>query len=649
MEEQITVLSNKEKARERINVFHDSSLNWINLIKELLGNSIDIFNDDKSIIHHIFIQLITNKKVCYQDDGTGIPVDGIASDGSKNYEAIFEKDFAGSRYGNKGKTVGQNGLFLWTLAMSSEDLEVEVGRPDGNIYLLKYHKGDRVGNIEVVGKTDKTYSKLTFSPDEDIWTLPNYTFEEVSQICEGQSSMSNVIINLKDSFGNENTYNYGNITNYFNEKTQNKSFVCDNIHFISTIDQWVEKEKQKYEMDIELVLRFSNDSEDDFKKDFLNTADLIKHGTIKDGVVNGLKLVFNKYLKDNKLYKDKEKQITNEDIDLGLNYVVSVQSNFAEYVSQSKQSTDNDCYKEALQTFIKQQMESFIAENKSDMDKLAQQILINKRSREKANSTRLNIRKQLSSNIDITNRVKKFVDCRTKDIKKRELYIVEGDSALGSCKLGRNAEFQGIMPVRGKILNCLKADYDKIFKSDVIVDLLKVLGCGVETKSKKNKDLNTFDITLLKWDKIIICTDADVDGYQIRTLILTMLYRLVPTLIEKGKVFIADTPLYEITNKNKTYFAFNDEEKEKLLPSLTGSIDIQRSKGLGENTPDMMWETTMNPDTRHLIQVTLSNVEEEYLNNVKNTFDTLLGDDIDSRRKVIAKEIKNYIEVIDCE
>ena len=292
---------------------------------------------------------------------------------------------------------------------------------------------------------------------------------------------------------------------------------------------------------------------------------------------------------------------------------------------------------------MREQLGVYFIENKMDAEKLCGQVLVNKRSRESAERTRINVKKKLGGNIDITNRVKKFVDCRSRDAERRELYIVEGDSALGACKLGRDGEFQAIMPIRGKILNCLKAEYDKIFKSDVIVDLMKVLGCGVEISTKHNKELNSFDINNLRWNKIIICTDADVDGYQIRTLVLTMIYRLTPSLIEKGYVYIAESPLYEISYKDKSYFAFDENEKAAITQKLDGKkYIIQRSKGLGENQPDMMWETTMNPETRRLIKVTPDEAEK-----TQQMFDLLLGDNLSGRKDFIAAEGYKFIDLTD--
>ena len=293
--------------------------------------------------------------------------------------------------------------------------------------------------------------------------------------------------------------------------------------------------------------------------------------------------------------------------------------------------------------FFKEKLEVYFIENKPEADRIAEQVLVNKRSREAAEKTRQGMKKKLSGSIDIANRVQKFVDCRSRDPEKREIYIVEGDSALGACKLSRDADFQGIMPVRGKILNCLKADYVRIFKSDVITDLLKVLGCGVEVQAKGQKDLNAFDINNLRWNKVIICTDADVDGFQIRTLILTMIYRLVPTLIREGYVYIAESPLYEIECKGKTYFAYSDKEKAEIVSGLGGAKAlINRSKGLGENDPDMMWMTTMNPETRRLIKVM-----PEDAKHMSQMFDLLLGDDLAGRKNHIAENGYLYLDMAD--
>ena len=357
--------------------------------------------------------------------------------------------------------------------------------------------------------------------------------------------------------------------------------------------------------------------------------------------------VIDQYIKQTDKYKKNESKILFTDVADCLCLVSNSFSTVTSYENQTKKSITNKFIQEAMTDFLKENLNVYFIENKAEAEKIVNQVLINKHSREKAEKTRIDVKKILTGNSDVFSKVPKFVDCRTKDITKREVYIVEGDSALGSCKLGRDSEFQAIIPVRGKILNCLKADYDKIFKSDIIVDLLKVLGCGVEAKSKHNKDFNTFELENLRWNKIIICTDADVDGFQIRTLILTMLYRLVPTLIEKGYVYIAESPLFEINYKDKkeekTEFAYNESEKAEILDRIGNcNYTIQRSKGLGENQPDMLWQTTMCPETRRLIRVT---PDDATLAQAK--FELLLGDNLAGRKEHIAKNGGKYLEMID--
>ncbi|MBR4099320.1 MAG: DNA topoisomerase, partial [Clostridium sp.] len=348
-------------------------------------------------------------------------------------------------------------------------------------------------------------------------------------------------------------------------------------------------------------------------------------------------------LKQNGKYQKNESKLTFNDIQDALVLVSNNFSTQTSYENQTKKAINNKFVQEAMTDFLRAQLEVYFIENPQDAQKIAEQVLINKRARENAEKTRLNIKKKLTSSMDLSNRVQKFVDCRTKDVTKRELYIVEGDSAMGAVKLSRDAEFQGIMPVRGKILNCLKADYTRIFKSEIITDLIKVLGCGVEVQHKNNKDLNNFDLENLRWNKVVICTDADVDGFQIRTLILTMLYRLTPTLIQQGYVYIAESPLYEITCKEKTWFAYSDKEKNDIVASLEGKKhDVQRSKGLGENEPDMMWMTTMNPATRRLIKVMPEDVER-----TAQVFDLLLGDDLAGRKNHIADNGYKYLDLAD--
>ena len=400
-------------------------------------------------------------------------------------------------------------------------------------------------------------------------------------------------------------------------------------------------DKPEYKVKLSVSFCFSNKVS--VIEHYHNSSWLEHGGSPEKAMKSAFVSAIDSYLKQQGKYQKNEAKITFNDIQDALVLVSNNFSTQTSYENQTKKAINNKFVQEAMTDFLRSQLEVYFIENPFDAQKIAEQVLINKRSRETAERTRLNIKKKLTGSMDISNRVQKFVDCRTKDVSKRELYIVEGDSAMGAVKLSRDAEYQGIMPVRGKILNCLKADYAKIFKSDIITDLLKVLGCGVEVKDKHVKDLSAFDLDNLRWNKVVICTDADVDGFQIRTLILTMLYRLTPTLIQQGYVYIAESPLYEITCKEKTWFAYSDKEKNDIVASLEGKkYDIQRSKGLGENEPDMMWLTTMNPETRRLIKVMPEDVER-----TAQIFDLLLGDDLQGRKNHIADNGYKYLELAD--
>ena len=413
-------------------------------------------------------------------------------------------------------------------------------------------------------------------------------------------------------------------------------------YFISAERRGRDREdKPEYKVKLSAAFCFSNKVS--LTEYYHNSSWLEYGGAPEKATRNAFVYAIDAYIKKIGKYQKNESKISYQDVADCLVLVTNCFSTQTSYENQTKKAITNRFIQEAMTDFFKERLEIYFIENKPEADKIAEQVLVNKRSREAAEKTRLGMKKKLSGSIDIANRVQKFVDCRSRDPEKREIYIVEGDSALGACKLSRDADFQGIMPVRGKILNCLKADFARIFKSDIITDLLKVLGCGVEVQVKGQKDLNSFDINNLRWNKVIICTDADVDGFQIRTLILTMIYRLVPTLIREGYVYIAESPLYEIESKGKTYFAYSDKEKADIVASLNGAkASINRSKGLGENDPDMMWMTTMNPETRRLIKVMPEDAER-----MSQMFDLLLGDDLAGRKNHIAENGYLYLDMAD--
>jgi len=521
-------------------------------------------------------------------------------------------------------------------------MDVTVYR-DGYRYDLHFEKGENIGGLRKEKcNYDSTGTIIKWRPDLEVFTDIDIPLEYYTTVLKKQAVVNAGLkfVLFDEESGQTFEYCYENgIVDYIKEVSQGKEFT--GIQFYETAVKGRDRDdKPEYKVKMQVAFCFNNEIN---LLEYYHNSSFLEHGGAPDKAVRAAFVYeIDKCLKARNKYNKDESKITFADIQDSLILVTNSFSTVTSYENQTKKSITNKFIQEAMTDFLKQRLEVYFIENMLESEKILEQVLVNKRSRETAEKTRINVKKKLSGNIDISNRVKKFVDCRTKDVSKRELYIVEGDSALGACKLGRDAEFQAIMPVRGKILNCLKAEYDSIFKSEIITDLLKVLGCGVEIKSKHNKDLNTFDLNNLRWDKIIICTDADVDGFQIRTLILAMLYRLVPTLIQMGKVYIAESPLFEINTKNGTYFAYSEKEKNSIISKISGKYTIQRSKGLGENEPEMMWHTTMNPETRRLIQVVPDDIER-----TQEVFDLLLGDNLAGRKSFIEENGHKYMDMID--
>jgi DNA gyrase subunit B len=413
------------------------------------------------------------------------------------------------------------------------------------------------------------------------------------------------------------------------------------MHYVDNGQGRDRSDKPEYKVKAEVAFAFNNDVN---LIEYYHNSSFLEHGGAPDKAVKSAFVSeIDRLIKKLNKYQKNDKKITFQDIQDSLVLVVNSMSTLTSYENQTKKAINNKFIQEFLTEFIRHELEVYFIENRVEAEKVIDQLLINKRSRETAEKTRLNLKKTLSQKVDLINRIKKFVDCRTKVVSEREIYIVEGDSALGACKQARDAEFQALMPVRGKILNCLKADYERIFGNDIIVDLIKVLGCGIEIKTKHAKDMATFNIEDLRWDKVIICTDADVDGFHIRTQILTMIYSLMPSLIDAGKVYIAESPLFEITSKKETFFAYSEKEKQDIIKKLGDKpYQIQRSKGLGENEPEMMWKTTMSPETRRLIAI-----ESEDVLKTETMFNTLLGDDLQSRKSFIETYGPDYLDALD--
>ncbi|MDU6307556.1 MAG: toprim domain-containing protein [Clostridium sp.] len=617
-------------------------------IFEILSNSIDEAREGFG--REITITCFRDHSVEVEDHGRGIPVDYNPTEERFNWELVFCELYAGGKYNNDSDesyeySLGLNGLGLCSTQYASEYMDVDIRR-DGTRYTLHFEHGENVGGLQQEPYTKKdTGTKIRWRPDLQVFTDIAVPQEYYLDMIRRQAIVNEGIrflLRFETEAGFETTefcYQEG-ILDHVRELAGEDA--------LTSVQSWQAErrvrdraDKPEYKTKINAALAFSNRVH---VTEYYHNSSWLEHGGAPDKAVRSAFVSqIDAYLKQTGKYNKNESKITYTDVEDCLILVISSFSNRTSYENQTKKAITNKGIQEAMTELLRHHLEVFFLENPVEAEKVAAQVLINKRSREDAEKTRLNLKKKLTTNMDVTNRVAKFVDCRSRKAEEREIFIVEGDSALGACKQARDPDFQAIMPIRGKILNCLKADYDRIFKSDIITDLIKVLGCGVEVKSKANKDLSSFDLSLLRWNKVILCTDADVDGFQIRTLLLTMLYRLTPTLIEQGKVFIAESPLFEITTKDQTYFAYTEQEKAKILQRLEGTrYTIQRSKGLGENEPDMMNLTTMNPATRRLIQVLPEDAAK-----TADMFDLLLGDNLSGRKDFIARSGHEYIAAAD--
>ncbi len=646
MSEQIQVLSEKDKARKKINVWHGSSQRWIKMIHELIGNSLDIFTDDK--LNEIKIIIHNKNKIEYIDSATGIPIEQTASNGKPNYEAIFETSFAGSKY-SASQTVGTNGVYLWTLTATCENIEYYIARPNGNIYNISYYKGDRIKELNIIGKSDKTYSRLIFSLDEEVWDKPNFTFEEISNIAQGQSSLANVKISIEDKErGLYKDFYYKNgILDYFEELTKNKNMISDNIRITkNNIITYVDKYKSNDDMFIDLIFNFSNDSKDDIQKDYLNTADLVQHGTIQEGILLGLKNSIHKWLKDNGKYQKNEKAITLDDVSMGLNYISNVKSCYVEFVSQVKEQCLNPHHKIVLKETIEEYMEVFFIENPIQSELICNQVLINSRARLSADKTRQNIKKKLEdANKGNKLKIEGLTDCnmRKSTIDERFLLVVEGLSPKETVVEAYDNRIFGALGLKGRFISCLKKSVEEVLNNVPAYTLIQALGCGIEIpyeERKMFKDIKTFDKNNLRYGNIGILTDADCWGSGIRLALLTFIYKYLPTLLKENRVYIIISPRYEIKMKNgEMVYVYNDREKEQFMKTVSENdiYNIGIVKGIGEINKDDFWDKVLCPEAREktFIRVSYDNVDDV----IAKCFEDYMGEDTQARKDFVAKFI----------
>ena len=652
-EESISQLKGADRVRKRPAVIFgsDGIDGCHHAVFEILSNSIDEAREGHG--DKIIVTRYLDKSIEVQDFGRGIPMDFNENEQRYNWELVFCEMYAGGKYntndgGSYEYSLGLNGLGLCSTQYASEYMEAEIHK-NGTRYVMRFKEGNPDGELqrEPYSKKD-TGSRIRWKPDLKVFTDIDIPLEYYQETIRRQSVVNEgVRFILKDQItaNTFDTYEYiyeNGITDYVKEFVGEAETLSD-VQFWQTERKGRDRaDKPEYKVKINAALCFSNKKQ---LKEYYHNSSFLEHGGAPEKAVRSAFVSqIDAYLKANGKYLKTDSKVNFQDIEDCLVLVVSSFSTQTSYENQTKKAITNKFIQEAMTEFFRHQLEVYFLENPLDGEKVANQVLINMRSRIKAETTRLNIKKTLQSGNDLSNRVEKFVDCRSKDVNEREIFIVEGDSALGACKQARDSAFQAIIPVRGKILNCLKAEYNKIFKSEIITDLIKVLGCGVEVTGKASKELSSFNLDNLRWSKVIICTDADVDGFQIRTLILTMIYRLMPTLIREGKVYIAESPLYEINTKDETWFCYTEKEKQEALAEIGDrKFTIQRSKGLGENEADMMWLTTMNPKTRRLIKV-----EPDYSPEaVADKFDLLLGDNLQGRKDHIAENGYLYLDLTD--
>ena len=651
--ESISSLKGADRVRKRPGVIFgsDGLEGCEHAVFEILSNAIDEARGGHGKL--ITVTRFADRSIQVDDQGRGCPVDWNEKEGRYNWELVFCELYAGGKYDNENSenyefSLGLNGLGSCATQYASRYMDVTVWR-DGKEYRLHFERGEIAGKLEVseqTGNKKRTGTTIRWLPDLDVFTDIDIPVDYYRDVMRRQAVVNaGVTFRLKNETAagkfetEEFVYEHG-IEDYIRELA-GLDALTEPVYWEAERRGRDRPDKPEYKVKLSVALCFSNKTA---LCEYYHNSSFLEHGGSPEKATRSAMVsAIDKYLRDNNKYVKGEAKITFPDVQDCLILVSSSFSTQTSYENQTKKAINNRFIQQAMTAFFKERLSTYLIENKDAANKIMEQVLINKRSRENAEKTRQSIKTNLQQKTDMANRVQKFIDCRSKDKSRREIYIVEGDSAAGAIRTSRDAEFQGVMPVRGKILNCLKEDYPRIFKSDIIMDLMRVLGCGVEIKDKRIKNLGAFDLDNLNWNKVIICTDADVDGYHIRTLVLTMLYRLVPTLIDEGYVYIAESPLYEINCKEKTYFAYTELEKNGILKEIGDQkCSINRSKGLGENDPDMMWLTTMNPETRRLIKV-----EPEDVTKMETMFNLLLGNDEAGRKRHISEHGKEYLDQLD--
>ena len=628
MSEQIRVLTEREKVREKISVWLESSKNHIHVIKELMGNSNDLIIS--GIGSKINFELKEdNKTFIFEDNCTGIPVEGKASNGMDNYIAIFETLFAGSKYDQVAATVGTNGVFLCVLTMSSKYVKYTIGRPNGKVYQIEYVEGIRQYDLKEIGSTDKTFTRIECMLDDKVYDNPIFNYEDIKEIAKYQAAISIATISTKYQ-NEENIYHYNNgIEGYLQDIIEDKPIV-DIIRIKKDLKHYVDKKERDDEINIDFAFTFSNTNNKITHIELLNGSLLDLHGTPFDGITVGLKNAINRKIRELNLYSKNEKQIINEDILISLNHALDLKSLLTEYTNQSKRSSLSEHYKIVLQKEIEEFMNIYFIENEIEAKKICNQILINKRAREKSSKMMENVKKKLSEEITVFNKIPNLIECKSKNKEENILCICEGKSALGSL-ISARGDNHALLPLRGKVRNCKKSTLEQILNDQIICDIIRAMGCGISIKSKANKEFLSFDKSKMRYGKIYIIVDADVDGMgSILPLLLTMFDTLTPELIEDGYIYLCETPKYEVLCEDKYYYATNNDELEEIEKNLEGKkYKVFYIKGLAELNADTM-AMCLEPGYKNVTQIRVDDILE-----ARKSLELHMGSNVKDRKDYI--------------
>lgn len=652
--ESIKALKGADRVRKRPAVIFGTNdqAGCFHAIFEIIANSVDEAREGKCT--DIWVEVRDDGSVLVRDNGRGVPMGWNEAEERFAWEMIFDDLYAGGKMDESayGQALGMNGLGAASCQYASEWFRV-TSWYEGKAHTVNFKKGRAVGKLEEVLSDHENGTEIEFKPDREVFTDITISCLTYLDALRRQAiQIPELTFHFKHPEANgEVIVSFPAAAKGFLDTLYQKQYLPNGAYNF-TEEGTADDENGLGEYNVKMKVAFTFSREEPVVEVYHNGSPLTDGGSSQSGLEAGLTVGLTEMAHQYGKLPKGEKLVWKDIAEIfGCVLETYCPGTRSQYKNQTKTAINNVGIGRFVASHMSERVIRWCGDNRTVAERVINEVLLNKKARESAESVKKKVINKLSKDVESRGAElpEKFIDCQSRDSSKRELYIVEGDSALGSVKLSRNGMFQAVMPVRGKILNCLKADLSHILNNDIIIDLWRVLGCGLEVQSKHIKDLPKFDLKKLKYNKIVICTDADVDGYQIRCLLLTMFYRLAPTLLREGKVFIVETPLFEITYKGDkdTAFAYSIEERDKILEDWKAkgynmnSVDVARSKGLGENNPEMMAVSTMRPETRRMVAVKMP----EMTDNVISVFEALLGNDLESRKYLIRQYMaRNKLE-----